>query len=107
MNSAIINKGSQVNDVLGLLTGEWSEFDRDGWHIVKTPFFVSLTAIVAAGRRVLPFQVKNTCAGLLYRQDNSVEAIVVHPGDTCLDMPGAGLFRMDLFGNLADSTTIL
>lgn len=107
MNSAIINRGSQVNDVLGLLTGEWAETDRDGWHIVKTPFFVSVTGTVGAGSHALPFRVRNTCAGLLYKQDNSVEAVVVRPGDTAVDMPGAGLFRMDLFGNQADVASIL
>lgn len=107
MNSAIINRGSQVNDVLGLLTGEWAEFDRDEWHVVKTPFFVSVTGVVDEGQHVLPFRVKNPCAGLLYKQDNSVEAVVVRPGDTAVDMPGAGLFRMDLFGDQADAASIL
>lgn len=102
MNSAIINKGSQVNDVLGLLTGEWSEFDRDGWHIVKTPFFVTVNAVVDAGSKALPFGVKNPTAGILYKQDNTLEAIVVRPGDTAAYFSGPGLFKLEMFGSMCD-----
>lgn len=107
MNSAIINKGSQVNDILGLLTGEWSEFDRDIWHIVKTPFFVDVTGVVDAGPQSLPFGVTSPTAGILYKQDNSVEAVMIKPGDTAVTFSSAGLFRMDLFGIQADVRPII
>lgn len=107
MNSAIIDKGSKSNDILCLLTGEWTEFDRDNWHVVKTPFFVSVTSVVSAGPQALPFQVKNPAPGILYKADNSVEAIVVRPGDTAVNFTSNGLFKMDLFGDMADVRPIL
>lgn len=102
MNSAIINKGSQVNDILGLLTGEWSEFDRDDWHIVKTPFFVSISAVVEKGSKSLPFGVKIPSAGILYKDDNGVEAVPIMPGDTAAYFSAPGLFKIEMFGSQCD-----
>lgn len=107
MNSAIINKGSQVNDILGLLTGEWSEFDRDGWHIVKTPFFVSVSAVVEKGSKALPFSVKIPTAGILFKNSNSVEAVSIMPGDTAASFSADGLFKLEMFGNQCDVSPIL
>lgn len=107
MNSAIIDKGSKANDILGLLTGEWSEFDRDNWHVVKTPFFLSVTSVVSAGKQALPFRMKQPVAGLLYKQNNTIEAVLIRPGDTAVTFSGSGLFKMDLFGTMADVSPIL
>ena len=49
MRSAIINETSKITDVLGVLTGSWYEYNRNGWHIVKTPFVLSMSGSFAAG----------------------------------------------------------
>ena len=49
MRSGIINETSKITDVVGVLTGSWYEYNRNGWHIVKTPFVLSMSGSFAAG----------------------------------------------------------
>ena len=53
MRSALINSNSPKEDVWGVLTGIWNEYDEREWHVVKTPFMVAMTATLDAGPNML------------------------------------------------------
>ena len=61
MRNGIINEGSSKEDVLGVLTGVWNEYDDREWHVVKTPFMVAMTATLDAGPQILPVSPPRTC----------------------------------------------
>lgn len=54
MRSTIINESSKLSDVMGVLTGAWYEYDRRGWHVVKTPFMLAMAGSFTAGTVELP-----------------------------------------------------
>ena len=63
MRNAIITGSSKTSDIVGVLTGVWNEYDERGWHIVKTPFFVSLSATLQAGPQILPVTPRSALVG--------------------------------------------
>lgn len=107
MHSGMINKTSPFVDVLDQLTGTYAEFDRGEFHVVVTPFFTVLSAVLDAGSHVLPFKVTRPVAGLLSGGDGSVSAVLIKPGDTAVNLEKSGMFNLQCFGDLAKVTGIL
>lgn len=101
MRSGAINGGSQVNDVLGVLSGQWDEFDRGEWHVVLTPFFLVLTATLDEGRHALPYTFKLPVAGMVSHNDGTVSAVVVKVGENAINLDSAGLVQFNVFGDAA------
>lgn len=79
MKNAIINGHSPKEEVLGVLTGIWNEYNAGldkAFHIVKTPFFVAITATLQAGTHILPVTPQNTAMLHWASKDNSGHIIV-------------------------------
>lgn len=102
MRSAIINRTSSLTDVMELLQGPWQEYDDGEFHIVKTPFFLVLTATLDAGSHALPFTFAVPVAGTVSHADGSVDASVIRPGETAVNLSSPGIFALQVFGAFAD-----
>lgn len=102
MRNGIINAGSPHQDVLGVLTGVWNEYD-DGpnkeWHIVKTPFFIHMSAVLKAGRNQLPIAPTRTCALYWTSKDNSA-SVVCRIGETGFDIPENAFCEITMYGTI-------
>lgn len=102
MKSATINKNSSFVDVLEMLSGAWNEYDSGEWHIVKNPLFLVMTATLDAGPHVLPFTFNVPVAGTLCAADGSMQAVIIKPLQTAVDVPSSGIVTVQAFGNYAD-----
>lgn len=101
MRSAIINAGSPREDMLGVLTGIWNEYDagpNKEWHIVKTPFFIRMEAVLKAGRNELPIAPIRTTA-LHWTSKDSSGSVVCRIGETGFSIPENAFCEVTLFGN--------
>lgn len=101
MRSGAINGGSKVNDVLGILTGQWDEFDKGDWHVVLTPFFIVLTATLDVGKHPLPYKFKLPIAATASHSDGSVSALIIKVGENAIVMDKPGLVQINVFGDAA------
>lgn len=104
MRSGAINGGSQVNDVLGILSGQWNEFDKGEWHVVLTPFFIVLTATLDAGAHPLPYTFKLPIAGTACHNDGTVTAVIIKVGENAVRMSKPGIVQINVFGDVAGAT---
>lgn len=102
MRSAVIDAGSKQEDIWGLLQGTWNEYDSGEWHVVKTPFFTTITLTAEPGGHPLPWKFKNPACGLLYYSDGSVESVVVRPGENSINVTRTCIVKFQLFGSEAD-----
>ena len=107
MRSVIINEGSKSTDVWGVLQGTWNEFDKNGWHVVMTPFFLVLTKTCEAGGNPLPFKFKTPVCGLAYKSDGTASAVIVRPGETSINMADKCIVKFQLFGNEASIEAVI
>ena len=107
MRSTIIDAGSKQSDVWGLLQGTWNEFDKDSWHIVKTPFFLTLTATCSEGGHPLPFKFKVPIVGIKYFGDGGIEAVIVRPGENSINVTEKCVVKFQLFGNEAETEAVI
>ena len=90
-----------------MLTGSWNEYDLGVYHLVVTPFFTVITATLNSGSTELPFKVTMPVAGTISHADSSIDAVIIKPGDTALNVKKAGLFQLNLFGDAARVTALL
>lgn len=99
MRSGIITGNSPLQDILGILTGAWNEFDRAGWHIVKTPFFVHCEGVFNAGRHEIPFAPGSTKALSWTAKDRS-GSVVIKAGTTGFNIPENAFCEITIFGTV-------
>ena len=97
MRSGIINANSPREDIWGALTGVWNEYDERGWHIVKTPFFVSLSATLQAGPQILPV-IPRRAAVLSWANANANGIVVLKALDRNFVLPENSVVEATLFG---------
>ena len=97
MRSGIINANSPREDIWGALTGVWNEYDERGWHIVKTPFFVSLSATLQAGPQILPVTPRRA-AVLSWANANANGIVVLKALDRNFVLPENAVVEITLFG---------
>ena len=86
MRSGIINETSKITDVVGVLTGSWYEYDRMGWHVVKTPFVLSMSGSFAAGPVEFP-TIPNRYGIARWANNTSSGNILVKPKQTNIVLP--------------------
>ena len=101
MRNAIINGSSPREEVLGVLTGVWNEYNaglNKAFHIVKTPFFVAITASLQAGNHILPVAPNNTAMLHWASKDNSGH-IVIKARSTQFTLPEAAVIEVTYWGN--------
>lgn len=104
MKSAVINKTSPYGDLLEMMAGSWTETDRDGWHIVRTPFFLVMTGTLDPGRHVLPFRFKVPVAARVSNADGTAGAAIIRPGDEAVEVSKPCILDLQVFGEQADVT---
>ena len=101
MRSGIITSNSPREDIWGTLTGIWNEYEygpNREWHIVKTPFFVNMTAVLPAGRNELPIVPVRTTALAWTSKDDS-GSVVCRVGESGFDLPSPAYVEITMFGN--------
>lgn len=103
MYSGLITKSTPIIDILTVLTGVWDERNSNGWHIVMTPFFTVMDAVVDEGSVALPFTVTKPIPAMLYGKSGNISAIVVKPGEDAVKLSEGGVLRIEVFG---DSTVL-
>lgn len=99
MRNAIINAGSKNEDVLAALTGTWNETDIQGWHVVRTPFFVALSGSLQAGSHTLPCTFSMPVGGTAVDTNGNVTGFVVRPGDKAVKLEQAAVVQLLAFGS--------
>lgn len=107
MHSGLISRTSPYTDILDVMTGSYAEYDSSSYHIVVTPFFTVITATLDAGSTELPFKVTRPVAGTLSHADGSVDAVIVKPGQTAINVAQPGLFQLQMFGDSARVAALL
>ena len=101
MRNAVINGGSPKEDVLGVLTGVWNEYDDREWHVVKTPFMVALTATLNAGPQILPVAPPRTSL-LSWANAEHSGSLVLKAKDKNFSLPENAVVQAIMFGTIGD-----
>lgn len=99
MYSGLVGQNTPIIDILTVLTGTWDEHTDHDWHVVMTPFFVSMDRVVDKGSVALPFKVTIPTAALLFGKSGNAHAIVVKPTDDAIYCPESGLVQINIFGS--------
>lgn len=102
MKSAVINKTSQYGEILEMMSGSWVETDKGEWHIVRTPFFLVMTATLDAGRHPLPFKFLVPVAARISNSDGTAAAAIIKPGDEAVEVEKPCILDLQVFGEQAD-----
>ena len=83
MNNIDINNGSNINDVIQAITGEWSTDRINDWDILRMgKFELWKTVVNEAGYSLLPFKVKSTEVIKIYYEDNTFETAIINLNST-------------------------
>ena len=83
MNNIDINNGSNINDVIQAITGEWSTDRINDWDILRMGKFEFWKTVVnEAGYSLLPFKVKSTEVIKIYYEDNTFETAIINLNST-------------------------
>ena len=101
MRSALINSNSPKEDVWGVLTGIWNEYDEREWHVVKTPFMVAMTATLDAGSNMLPVTPPRTSL-LSWANSANSGSLVLKAKDRNFTMPEKAVVQVLMFGTIGD-----
>lgn len=102
MRSAIINSGSKKEDIYGVLTGVWNEYNDREWHVVKTPFFIAMTATIDAGPNILPVTPPRTSL-LSWANSAHSGSLVIKAKDRNFTMPEKAVVQVIMFGTIGDN----
>lgn len=102
MRSAIINSGSKKEDIYGVLTGVWNEYNDREWHVVKTPFFIAMTATLDAGPNILPVTPPRTSL-LSWANSAHSGSLVIRAKDRNFTMPEKAVVQVIMFGTIGDN----
>lgn len=79
MNNIDINKGSNVNDIIQAIAGEWSNDKINDWDILRMgKFEIWKTVVNEAGNKLLPFKVNSTEVIKIYYEDNTFESVIIN-----------------------------
>lgn len=97
MRSGIINETSKLTDIVGVLTGSWYEYDRMGWHVVKTPFVLSMSGSFAAGPVEFP-TIPNRYGIARWANDTASGNILVKPKQTNIVLPENAFVDITIYG---------
>lgn len=101
MRNALINSNSPKEDVWGVLTGIWNEYDEREWHVVKTPFMVAMTATLDAGPNMLPVTPPRTSL-LSWANSAHSGSLVIKAKDINFTMPEKAVVQVLMFGTIGD-----
>jgi hypothetical protein len=101
MRNALINMNSPKEDVWGVLCGVWNEYDDRGWHVVKTPFMVAMTATLPAGPQILPVAPPRTSI-LNWANAEHSGSLVLKAKDRNFSLPENAVVQVVMFGTTGE-----
>lgn len=101
MRNAVINGGSPKEEVWGVLTGVWNEYDDREWHVVKTPFMVAMTATLDVGPQILPVAPPRTCI-LKWANATASGSCVLRAKDRNFTLPERAVVEVIMLGTIGD-----
>lgn len=101
MRNGVININSPKQDVLGVLTGIWSQYNagpNKEWTVIKTPWFIHMEAVLTAGRHELPIKPDSTKALYWTSKDNS-GSVICQIGKTGFEIPENAFVEATFYGS--------
>lgn len=101
MRNAVINGGSPREDIWGVLTGVWNEYDDREWHVVKTPFMVAMTATLDAGPQMLPVAPPRTSI-MKWANATASGSLVLRAKDRNFTLPQRAVVEVIMLGTIGD-----
>lgn len=105
MRSAVVNMSSPKEEVWGVLSGVWNEYDAGNnkeFRVVKTPFYVAMSATLEAGTHILPV-TPNGNALLRWASATQSGNIVIHAKDPTFTLPVNAFIEVTLYGTAGTS----
>lgn len=93
-----INLNQPLEMVRQVLSGDWVEYEKNGWHIVSCPLFTTMEKVCEEGTAMLPLTVwQQTFADIVW--DGGSDKQMVKPGATSIVISGQTSFvRIVVFG---------
>lgn len=94
----IIELASPVEMVRNIMAGTWTEYERNGWHVVSTPLFTVMEKACQVGTDMLPLAPwRQTYADLVWEGGSSKQ--LLKPNETRIVISGQASFvRVVLYG---------
>lgn len=99
MRDGVINATSPREDIVGVLTGAWQEYDRAGWHVVVTPFFTAISGSFAEGFHALPFKFSGNVQMSLSYGSGGGSLLTVKAGQAAVKFVKACVAQAVAFGD--------
>lgn len=98
MRGGTIELQSPVEMVRNVLAGTWTEYERNGWHVVSCPLFTTIEKVCQEGTAILPLKPwRQTYADIVW--DGGSERQLIKPGQDSIVISGqASLVRITVYG---------
>ena len=91
MRGGTIELTSPIEMLRNVLAGTWTEYERNGWHIVTCPLFTMVEKVCQVGGNPLPFAMKlQTYADIVW--DGGHDKVLVKPGQNSIVIDGQSSF---------------
>ena len=93
-----INLNQPLEMVRQVLSGDWTEYDKNGWHVVSCPLFTMMEKVCEEGTAMLPLRVwHQTFADIVW--DGGSTKQMLKPGQTSIVIDGQSSFvRIVVYG---------
>lgn len=93
-----INLNQPLEMVRQVLSGDWTEYDKNGWHVVSCPLFTMMEKVCEEGTALLPLKVwHQTFADIVW--DGGSTKQMLKPGQTSIVIDGQSSFvRIVVYG---------
>lgn len=81
-----------------VLSGDWTEYEKNGWHVVSCPLFTMMEKVCEEGTALLPLRVwHQTFADIVW--DGGSAKQMLKPGQTSIVIDGQSSFvRIVVYG---------
>lgn len=98
MRGGTIELHSPIEMVRNVMAGTWTEYEKNGWHIVTSPLFTMMERVCPVGTTLFPLVPwKQTFADIVW--DGGYTKQMVKPGETGIIIDGQASFvRVIVFG---------
>lgn len=93
-----INLNQPLEMVRQVLSGDWTEYEKNGWHVVSCPLFTMMEKVCEEGTALLPLKVwHQTFADIVW--DGGSTKQMLKPGQTSIVIDGQSSFvRIVVYG---------
>ena len=93
-----INLNQPLEMVRQVLSGDWTEYEKNGWHVVSCPLFTMMEKVCEEGTAMLPLRVwHQTFADIVW--DGGSTKQMLKPGQTSIVIDGQSSFvRIVVYG---------